>query len=113
MDIRRVFREGRRVEAGPLMLHARRRGADEKLPPGARVGIAAARRFPSAVARNRARRITREAARILLRESRDPWDLVLVVRPGVLERSVRERADCVADLLRRAGVISASTVAAP
>ncbi len=95
------------------MLHARRRGPDETasegLPAGRlegpRLAVSAARRFPSAITRNRARRVIREAARVLLRDVQDPWDLLLVVRPEETERRYPDRLGALAELFQRAGVI--------
>lgn len=108
-DIRRVFREGRRVQSSGLVLQCRRRGPDEGIPEGTRLTVVAARRFPSAVARNRARRTIREASRVALGESREPWDVVIVVRPETAERPYRERLALIGELLGRSGVMPAST----
>ena len=59
-------------------------------PPGARVGVAAARRISGAVARNRAKRRVREAVRVTLpaglggREMGTPYDVVVIARPAAL-----------------------------
>ncbi len=107
-----MFRDGRRVQSGALLLHARRRVPDEGVPDGPRVAVIAARRFPSAVARNRARRVMREAGRALLRGAREPWDIALVVRTESLEQSHSDRLAALAGLLCRAGIISDEAVAA-
>lgn len=105
-EIQRVLREGRRVQSGALVLHARRRDRGEPAPAGVRLAVIAARRFPSAVTRNRARRIAREASRALLKDVLESWDLALTVRTEALEEPYRERLTALADLLRRAGVVS-------
>jgi len=70
-----------------------------------RVGFTASRKVGSAVARNRARRRLREAARqVLPAQARPGYDLVLVARRETLTRTF---AALVADLevaLRRLGV---------
>ena len=75
------------------------------------MAVIAARRFPSAVARNRARRVMREACRALLRGAGEPWDIALVVRTEALEQSPRDRLAAVAHLLCRAGILSDNAVA--
>jgi len=99
------------VQSGALVLQARRRGPDEAAICGPRLTVIAARRFPSAVARNRARRIMREASRVLLRDTREPWDVVVVVRPEAVEEPYRDRLAGLAELFHRAGVLSDHTVA--
>jgi ribonuclease P protein component len=75
--------------------------------------VVAGKRFPSAVARNRARRVTREACRVLLRDAQEPWDLVLVVRAEAVEQPYQQRLGGLAGLFRRAGVLSDKIVAVP
>ena len=93
------------MQSGALTLHARRRGPEEAVSGGPRLAVAAARRFPTAVARNRARRIIREAISVLLRDTQDPWDLVLVVRPEAVDLGYQDRLGSLAELLSRAGVM--------
>jgi len=66
----------------------------------------AGRRFPNAVARNRAKRLLRETSRPLLSDSRGPWDLVFIARQQILALPAPRRTALVSDLLHRAGVLS-------
>ena len=50
-----------------------------------RVGITASRKVGNAVARNRARRLLREATRHLYPHIATGWDLVLVARPALVK----------------------------
>jgi ribonuclease P protein component len=79
-DFRRVRSEGRSW-AHPLFVLSR-------LPndgPGTRVGISASRKVGNAVARNRARRLLKEAMRHLYHQVAAGWDIVLVARSALLE----------------------------
>jgi len=70
----------RRQAAGSMMVQARRRDADE--PPGAeviRVGYTCSKKVGNAVARNRAKRRLRAAARAVIPQAgRAGWDYVLI-----------------------------------
>ena len=103
-DLDRLFSEGRRVHSAAVVLHARRREAEEG-PPMPRVAVMAGRRFSTAVARNRARRVLREACRIALGERRVSWDLILVARPEALQLPHSARLDLITELLHQAGVL--------
>ena len=111
-DIQRVFREGRRFLLPWAVIHARQRHPDEHIPAVTRVTAIAGRRFPTAVARNRAKRILREACRAALSHIQTPWDVLLVARPEVLGVPYSERVPAIADALRQAEVIP-ERVAAP
>lgn len=72
----------RRQGAGSMMVQARRRASEER--PGAdviRVGYTCSKKVGNAVARNRAKRRLREAARAVIPEAgRGGWDYVLIGR---------------------------------
>ncbi|MFD0859766.1 ribonuclease P protein component [Roseovarius aquimarinus] len=65
-----------------MMVQARQRGAHEEAG-GIRVGFTCSKKVGNAVARNRAKRRLREAARAVLPEAgRAGWDYVLIGRAG-------------------------------
>jgi ribonuclease P protein component len=71
-----------------------------------RVGVTASRRFGGAVARVRARRLIKEAARPWLRKISGGWDLVFIVRTPLRSASFQDIDRAVAQLLRRAGLVT-------
>jgi len=106
-----VYRAGRRAQAAAVVLHARRRESDQAPSAGPRLAVVAGKRFPTAVARNRARRVAREASRKLLRDVSDPWDLVLVVRTEVLDQLHQKLLAELETLMRRVSVLPESAAA--
>lgn len=89
---------GVRASRGCIMIEGCVRGDHT----GARIGFTATRKIGSAVARNRAKRRMREAARAVLEPAaRDDLDYVLIARPG-LENAAWKRLldDLSAALLR-------------
>lgn len=104
-DIRRTFQEGARAYSPWAVLHARRHAAEEALP-GARLTVIAGKPFRRSVPRNRARRLLRETARVLLGRQAAPWDLLLVARPQVLASSYPERVAALEEMFRQAGLLT-------
>ncbi len=96
-DVRRVYDEGRSWAHTLLVLIARPNGLDFS-----RVGVTASRKLGNAVARNRAKRLMREAARRLYPQFGSGWDVVLVARAGIREANESQVEEALAALLRRA-----------
>lgn len=111
-DIHRLLRDGRRLYAPWVVLYALQRTSDQLPQSLPRVGILLGRGFRSAVSRNRAKRVVREAARVILRECADPWDILFLVRPQALDTPSPGRFETITGLLREAGVL-AEKVAQP
>ena len=73
----------------------------------ARFGFTAGRALGGAVARNRAKRLLREAVRQLLPQIDPGWDAVLIARPELLRAEWEEVLIGIRLLLKRAGMINA------
>ncbi len=100
-DFSRTRLEGQRAVQGCLIANWRR------LPAGAtaRLGVVTSRKIGSAVVRNRARRLLREAFRVHQRELTQPVDLVLVARQSIVGRGLAEVEKDFVATLRRAGLL--------
>jgi ribonuclease P protein component len=72
--------------------------------PRNRIAFAFARKFGNAVERNRARRIGREAYRLLKDQLKSGYDLVLLVYPG--RDFLADRMDQLETLFSRAGLLT-------
>jgi ribonuclease P protein component len=109
-DFERVRREGRSHAHPLVVLIARRRvtgpeadGESEALPT--RCGIAASKGMGTAVARNRAKRLLREAVRQRAPQLAPGWDLVFVARAPLAKVKLSQAQVAVNNLLRRANVV--------
>ena len=71
---------------------------------GSRLGVVTAKRVGSAVDRNRARRLLREAFRLHREEVLQPSWLVLVARPSIVRQDFEAVRKDFLEALRRAGL---------
>jgi len=98
-DVRRVYDEGKSWAHPLLVLVARHNGLDFS-----RVGFTASRKVGGAVARNRAKRLLREAARRLYTQFGAGWDVMLVARASILRVKEPQVEEALVALLGRAGL---------
>jgi len=79
-EISRIFLEGPRARDAHLTLIASRRDENGGLP--SRVAAAVSGRHGKAVARNRIKRMCREAFRTIRAQLPGGWDFIMLPRPG-------------------------------
>lgn len=99
-DFRRVSRTGASVARPEFVLYYSPRA--EGSP--ARFGFVVGRRIGGAVARNRVKRLLREAARTLLPRLETSVDVVVVAREPIRERAFPELELALHDCAARAGL---------
>jgi len=100
-DFKRVRRTGKSY-AHPLVVLVVQPN-DLKL---VRVGVTAGKTSGSAVHRNRAKRLLREAVRPLLPSLASSWDLILIARPTLGSASLADTHEALTTLLQRAQLLS-------
>ena len=99
-DFKRVRRFGKSY-AHPLLVLVVQ-ASDE---PMLHVGVAAGRTIGTAVKRNRAKRLIREAVRTLIPSLAAGWDILLIARPALVTCNVFEVREALLTLLRRAELV--------
>jgi len=94
-DIARLFKTGRRASDGAITLYAVANGSTDGR---CRAGVAVSKRHGNAVARNRIKRLCREAFRLARAELAGGWDFMIIPRVGAdlttagVGRSIRSLA---------------------
>jgi ribonuclease P protein component len=107
-DFKRVRRSGKSY-AHPLVVlivqtHDQRSSPVDQ--PRTRVGVAAGRTVGTAVYRNRAKRLLREAMRSLIPDIASGLDLILIARPGLVSATFEDTRQALLNLLQRAQIFS-------
>ena len=99
-DFKRVRRSGKSY-AHPLVVLI----VQSHELPRIKVGVAAGRTVGTAVHRNRATRLLREAMRTLLPDIASNLDLILIARPGLVTATLEETRQALLSLLQRAKIL--------
>ena len=73
--------------------------------PRVKIGVAAGRTVGTAVTRNRAKRLLREAMRPLIPNVTSGLDLILIARPGLVSATLEETRQALLTLLQRAKIL--------
>jgi ribonuclease P protein component len=71
-----------------------------------RVGVTAGKTTGTAIHRNRAKRLLREAMRTLIPSIASGWDLILIARPALVTASLADTRSALINVLTRARLIS-------
>jgi ribonuclease P protein component len=100
-DFKRVRRSGKSY-AHPLVVLI----VQTHDQPRVKVGVAAGRTVGTAVHRNRAKRLLREAMRTLLPSIASNLDLILIARPGLVTATLEETRQALLNLLGRAQILN-------
>ena len=106
-DFTRVRRSGKSY-AHPLVVlivQTHDRPSNPADQPRVKVGVAAGRTVGTAVHRNRAKRLLREAVRTLLPHIASNLDLILIARPGLVTATLEETRQALLNLLGRAHIL--------
>ncbi len=103
-DFKRVRRIGKSY-AHPLVVLVAQ--ASENSAHHVRVGVAAGKTTGTAVHRNRAKRLLREAMRPYLTSLVSGWDLILIARPPLVTATLEDTRTALLTLLRRAKILPA------
>jgi len=109
-DFKRVRRSGKSY-AHPLVVlivqtHDQRSNPMDQPRVRTRVGVAAGRTVGTAVYRNRAKRLLREAMRTLIPDIASGLDLILIARPGLVSATLEDTRQALLNLLQRAQIFS-------
>ena len=96
-DFKRVRRSGKSY-AHPLIVLVALSAEGE----GTQIGVTASRSMGSAVQRNRAKRLTREALRPLLPMILPGWKVILIARNPILKASFVEIKNCLHQVFSKA-----------
>jgi ribonuclease P protein component len=104
-DFKRVRRSGKSYAHPLVVLIAQ---AHDQPRAHTRVGVAAGRTIGTAVHRNRAKRLLREAIRSLLPDIASNLDLILIARPGLVTATLEDTRQALLNLLQRAQILNPS-----
>jgi len=102
-DFKRVRRLGKSYAHPLVVLIALK--SEKSDQTHVRVGVAAGRTVGTAVTRNRAKRLLREAMRTMIPNIASNLDLILIARAGLASASLQDTRQAVQNLLQRAKIL--------
>ena len=107
-DFKRVRRSGKSY-AHPLVVLIVQNHERPNTPveyPDIKIGVTAGRTVGTAVYRNRAKRLLREAMRTFIPNLNSGFDLILIARPALRSASLEETRQALLTLLQRAQLLT-------
>ncbi len=106
-DFKRVRRSGKSYAHPLVVLIVQTRDDQSTLvnQPHLKIGVAAGRTVGTAVSRNRAKRLLREATRTLIPQIVSGFDLILIARPRLVSATLEETRQALLTLLQRAQLL--------
>ena len=99
-EFKRVRRSGKSY-AHPLVVLIVQTHAQSDV----KVGVAAGKTVGTAIHRNRAKRLLREAMRTLIPDIASNLDLILIARPGLATATLEDTRQALLNLLQRAQIL--------
>ena len=116
-DFKRVRRSGKSYAHPLVVLIVQTHGLQSATAPHAfgggpmdqphvKIGVAAGRTVGTAVRRNRAKRLLREAMRPLIPSLASGFDMILIARPGLVSATLEETRQALLTLLQRAQLLT-------
>lgn len=97
-DFKRVRQTGKSIAHPLVVLVMKANESKETL----RVGVSAGKTTGTAVDRNRAKRLLREAMRLLIPNIASGWDVILIARPTLVTSTLEETRSALINLFQRA-----------
>jgi ribonuclease P protein component len=99
-DFRNIYEQGKYVAGKPLVVYYLANGS-----PAPRFGFVASKKIGKSHERNRAKRLLREAVRALIPQVKGGYDIIVVARPHIRDKSLTELSVVLRWALRKAGLM--------
>lgn len=99
-DYQTVFKKGKQISGRGVILYYSKNSAQDT-----RVGIIVSKKVGNAVVRNRIKRIIREIFRLNWPDIKSGYDIIIITRKSIREKSFHDIEKTFIDIMRRAGLL--------